>query len=114
MLNQILDGLLIAAFNGVRGCKQKQSLPQPNSPTVQSDHIVFGRILAEPQDVIDTPTKLHLRQSKLVTLSPQARLRHLYVLGATGTGKTNFLMQLIDSDIAHNRAFCDRFARRFS
>jgi hypothetical protein len=41
-----------------------------------------------------------------VALSPEARRRHLYILGATGTGKTNLLLRLIESDIAHGRALC--------
>jgi hypothetical protein len=40
------------------------------------------------------------------SLSPQARRKHLYVLGATGTGKTSLLLRLIQSDIEHKRTFC--------
>jgi hypothetical protein len=36
-------------------------------------------------------------------LSQEERARHLYILGATGSGKTNFIMQLIARDIADGR-----------
>jgi hypothetical protein len=32
-----------------------------------------------------------------------ARSRHLYAIGATGCGKTSFLLRLIDDDLAHQR-----------
>ena len=41
-----------------------------------------------------------------VTLSTEMRRRHLYILGATGTGKTNLLLQLLHADIEAGRAVC--------
>lgn len=41
-----------------------------------------------------------------VTLSVEARRRHVYILGATGTGKTNLLMRLVESDIVQGRSLC--------
>lgn len=46
-----------------------------------------------------------LSDAGVVALSPEARLRHLYLLGATGTGKTNLLLRLIESDVRNYRAF---------
>lgn len=36
-------------------------------------------------------------------ISQEERARHLYILGATGSGKTNFIMQLLARDIADKR-----------
>ena len=38
-----------------------------------------------------------------VSLHPEERRRHLYVLGATGCGKTNLLLRLIESDLRDGR-----------
>lgn len=42
---------------------------------------------------------IHKQRQGEVSLSPQQRLRHLHVIGATGTGKTTFLESLIMQDI---------------
>lgn len=42
-------------------------------------------------------------ESRPVTLSPASRLKHLYIVGATGSGKTNLDLLLIDSDIRNRR-----------
>lgn len=52
------------------------------------------------------PITQQLSDAGIVALSPEARMRHLYLLGATGTGKTNLLLRLIESDIKNKRAFC--------
>jgi hypothetical protein len=41
-----------------------------------------------------------------VGLSVQERLKHIYVLGATGSGKTKLLEHLIRQDILSGRGFC--------
>lgn len=41
-----------------------------------------------------------------VTLTPEERRRHVYVLGATGCGKTNLVVQLIESDFRAGRSVC--------
>jgi len=38
-----------------------------------------------------------------LAISQEERARHLYILGATGSGKTNFIMQLLARDIADGR-----------
>lgn len=37
-------------------------------------------------------------------ISQEQRARHLYVLGATGSGKTNLILQLLARDLAENRS----------
>lgn len=66
--------------------------PESPAPTIPADHVVLGHVLP--------------RCPEVVSLSPAARLRHLYVLGATGTGKTNLLLRLIESDMQAGRTFC--------
>lgn len=43
---------------------------------------------------------------KKIYMSPEDRLRHLYVIGQTGTGKTNLLKNLIIQDIREGRGVC--------
>ena len=38
---------------------------------------------------------------------PQDRFRHLYVLGATGTGKTTFLLNIIAQELEHGMIILD-------
>ncbi len=45
-------------------------------------------------------------QQTLVRLSPEDRLRHLYVIGQTGTGKTGLLKSLIIEDIKNGEGCC--------
>ena len=42
---------------------------------------------------------IHQGQSTEVTLSRQQRLRHMHIIGATGTGKSTLLLRLIAQDI---------------
>ncbi|MBU6310654.1 type IV secretory system conjugative DNA transfer family protein [Patescibacteria group bacterium] len=41
-----------------------------------------------------------------IRMTPNDRLRHLYVIGQTGTGKTNFLKNLIIQDIENGEGVC--------
>ncbi|MDB5259765.1 MAG: hypothetical protein JWO73_973 [Candidatus Taylorbacteria bacterium] len=41
-----------------------------------------------------------------VFMTPEDRLRHLYVIGQTGTGKTTFLKNMIAQDIANGEGVC--------
>ena len=45
-------------------------------------------------------------QKKDVFLSPEDRLRHLYIIGQTGTGKTSFMKSLIEQDIRAGNGVC--------
>ena len=45
----------------------------------------------------------HQGKSALVSLSSEQRLRHMHVIGATGTGKTTFLQHLILQDIKQGK-----------
>jgi hypothetical protein len=45
----------------------------------------------------------HAGKSADVTLTPEQRVRHMHVIGASGTGKSNFLLNLILQDIRHGQ-----------
>jgi hypothetical protein len=42
---------------------------------------------------------VHQGRDTVITLAPEQRLRHMYVVGATGTGKSTLLLNLIVQDI---------------
>jgi DNA helicase HerA-like ATPase len=44
---------------------------------------------------------IHKGKTTTITLSPVERLRHTYVIGATGTGKSTLLLNMIVQDIEH-------------
>ncbi len=100
MLNRIVENFLISSFNRAQDKRNKP--PEPESmreevpETPPADFAVLGHLI--PTD--------GTTGRKPVALSPEARRRHLYLLGATGTGKTNLLLRLIESDIQNGQAFC--------
>src|SRR5437764_15353172 len=47
-----------------------------------------------------------INSGQLVTLAQEARLRGLYVIGKTGTGKTNLLVNLTLQDIEAGMGVC--------
>lgn len=66
-----------------------------------------GKTKKAPKDVIghafELGTNVHLGQEIVVTLSSEHRLRHMHVIGATGTGKSTLLLKLITQDIIQGR-----------
>jgi len=46
---------------------------------------------------------LGTRQGAAIALSPEARARHLYIIGQTGTGKSTLLQNLLAQDYSMNR-----------
>ena len=96
MLTRLIEYFLIGAFNKAVARSRKgesESRLRRLCPPITA---VIGRLIDEEGKVT----------SQEVALSPQARMRHLYLLGATGTGKTDLLLRLIESDITNARAFC--------
>lgn len=51
-------------------------------------------------------TNTYRGQTTEVRLAPEDRLRHLYVIGQTGTGKTSFMKTLIEQDIKAGNGVC--------
>lgn len=61
----------------------------------------------------DTPTSgvrlgmnKYRHKQKLVSMAPEDRLRHFYVIGQTGTGKTHLLKSMIIQDIENGEGVC--------
>ncbi len=96
MLTRLVEYFLISALNRTVSRREGDAPTPPTPPALPSDHATIGRLIGENGEATDQE----------IALSPEARRRHLYLLGATGTGKTNLLLRLIESDIAQNRAFC--------
>jgi len=46
---------------------------------------------------------IHQGKTKEVSLSPEQRLRHMYVVGASGTGKSTLLLNLIIQDVRNGQ-----------
>lgn len=59
-----------------------------------------------PEEGILLGENWHQGRSVAVRLAPEDRLRHLYAIGQTGTGKTSFLKQLILQDIRNGEGVC--------
>jgi hypothetical protein len=59
-----------------------------------------------PHDGIQLGTNDFRGQQTEVRLAPEDRLRHMYVIGQTGTGKTSFMKTLIEQDIKAGNGVC--------
>ncbi|MCG3165585.1 MAG: hypothetical protein POELPBGB_01353 [Bacteroidia bacterium] len=63
-----------------------------------------------PQNVLrhdfELGVNIYLGQETKATLNIQQRLRHMHVIGSTGTGKSNFLLQSIIQDIHLGNGLC--------
>jgi hypothetical protein len=107
MLNKLIEHSLISLFNRRRERWESRAAQSPSPPTdVPPDYTILGHVLPSTDEALPDRVEARLSDSGIVALWPEARLRHLYVLGATGTGKTNLLLRLIESDIKNRRAFC--------
>jgi hypothetical protein len=81
------------------------SLVHLPSASVQAPHLVrpTGRTKRAPQisegHELILGQNIHADEAIPVTLSSEQRSRHMYVLGASGTGKSTFLQSLVMQDI---------------
>jgi len=77
-----------------------------------SPHLVQARFtqapapIGLPADGIMLGTNTYRGQETTIRLDDADRLRHLYVIGQTGTGKTGFLKTLIEQDIKNGKGVC--------
>jgi hypothetical protein len=97
MASRSVENLIMGMFNRFRDRQDRRK--QPVTPeTAAKDVVLLGHTM---------PARRGSREGSVpVSLTAEARRRHLYVLGATGTGKTNFLLRLIAGDIACGHSFC--------
>jgi hypothetical protein len=65
-----------------------------------------GGVGPPPHDGIELGTNEFRGQVTDVFISPEDRLRHLYVIGQTGTGKSGFMRTLIEQDIKAGNGVC--------
>jgi hypothetical protein len=86
-------------------CDELLSLVHPPSASVRSPKLKREekKTRAAPQIATEGSfvlgQNLHAGKATVVTLHPQHRIRHTYVVGASGTGKTTLLLNLIIQDI---------------
>jgi TraM recognition site of TraD and TraG/Type IV secretion-system coupling protein DNA-binding domain len=107
MLFRTLEYFLISIFNRARRRREGRDATQPVQDLAPPpDYTILGHLIPDTEAPAFDPTTKRLSDAGVVALSPEARMRHLYLLGATGTGKTNLLLRLIESDIRSERAFC--------
>ncbi|MEK9177373.1 MAG: DUF87 domain-containing protein [Patescibacteria group bacterium] len=76
-----------------RELKTAQAKRLPAVPGLPEKGIVIGKNVYS-----NIETKIHF--------TPDDRLRHMYVIGQTGTGKTNFLKNMIMQDIENGEGIC--------
>lgn len=120
MLSLLLERLLLFFVNVA-------ARPGPAGAAGHHGSFWLNRLFRKPERALAQTSALHadppvvlgdvvpsareaLRQGGLpappLTLTTEIRRRHVYVLGGTGTGKTNLLVQMLDADIAAGRAVC--------
>lgn len=84
----------------------------PPSGIQSSPHLKQARFtgaaapLDLPKEGISLGTNTFRGQTVPVNVAPEDRLRHLYVVGQTGTGKTGFLKTLIEQDLKEGNGLC--------
>lgn len=84
----------------------------PTGGMASSPHLKQSRFahapapLGLPQSGILLGTNLYRSTETKVYLEPEDRLRHLYVIGQTGTGKTGLMKSMIIEDIRNGEGCC--------
>ncbi len=84
----------------------------PPSGIESSPHLKQARFthapapMSLPQEGVMLGTNTYRGQETKIFLAPEDRLRHLYVIGQTGTGKTWLLMNQIIQDIKNGDGCC--------
>jgi hypothetical protein len=76
----------------------------PHLRQARFTHAAAPLTLPETGTLIGTNT--YRGQATPVYLSPEDRLRHLYIIGQTGTGKTGLMKHMIIEDIARGEGCC--------
>jgi len=87
------------------------TLVHPPSASVRSERLLRqgSRTKAAPGSAVGKAlllgTNEHDGETRHVSLSVEERLRHTYVIGASGTGKSTLLLSMITQDIAAGNGF---------
>jgi type IV secretory pathway TraG/TraD family ATPase VirD4 len=78
-----------------------------NSPELKTNKMKTGSApLTIPKSGIYLGKNFHRNLETDIYFSPEDRLRHFYVIGQTGTGKTNLLKNMIIQDIRNGEGVC--------
>lgn len=88
---RIVEGVVVTAWNLIRDRKERK--PPREVKEQDGDTVLLG----------------HLRgagNADPVSLSLTEKCRHIYLVGASGMGKTNLLLQLLLDDAKHRRGLC--------
>lgn len=86
-------------------CQELVSIVHPPSPSVKAPNLLRQVGKSKPAPAIThghdlmLGENLHQGQKNTVTLSTKHRLQHTYIIGATGTGKSTLLLNMIVQDI---------------
>ena len=84
----------------------------PPNGIESSPHLKQSRFTAAaaplelPREGVQLGTNEFRGQKTDIFLSPEDRLRHLYIIGQTGTGKTSYMKTLIEQDIKAGNGVC--------
>ncbi|MCG3198787.1 MAG: hypothetical protein GHCLOJNM_03294 [bacterium] len=95
----------------ILNAEELASLAHLPSASVRSPKIrkQIGRTKASPEIAKGHSFVLgentHQRKTTQVSLSPEQRSRHMHVIGASGTGKSTFLLQMIRQDMKEGNGF---------
>ena len=105
MIASLFEFLIVTFWNLVR----RAARPRPRrigrneqTAVTPGDTVCLGTILRSPFAPIDTD----VAQPTELRLTIDEKRRHLYMLGATGSGKTNLLLQLVKTDVEQQRGVC--------
>jgi hypothetical protein len=90
---------LSTLFHFPSGIKSSPQLKQATAKTAPAP-------LDVPSEGLFMGRNIHRNQVKDVYMTPKDRVRHFYVIGQTGTGKTYFLRSLIKQDIENGDGCC--------
>lgn len=117
-IDQLIDDVLKGSTHR-SGCLLSLSeliqLVQLPNPSIVSPLLVRGggRTKSAPSSAFDRPFALgineHEGSSRAVGLTVEDRLKHCYVIGASGTGKSSLLLNMVEQDLnaGHGLAVMD-------
>ncbi len=78
-----------------------------NSPELKTSKMKTGSApLTIPHEGVYLGKNIHRNLETEIYFAPEDRLRHFYVIGQTGTGKTNLLNNMIIQDIKNGDGVC--------